>query len=237
MKKQDSWKIIWNSKIENSKKKSSLKDLINLNGYDSHSAKISTKEWYKYTNFFVNKFKLKPPNSILDIGCGSGAFLYPFYKKNISCYGLDYSSSLIKICKKNMPKGNFYASEASNLKKLKKYNFDFIFISSVFQYFPNLAYAKKVIKQLKFISKQNTKIFILDVPDTNKQNRWIKYIKEVIGYRSYMAQYGNLKHYWYNRKTLKNIIQKENFKVKIFDQKLIKKPNSKFRFNAFVEKI
>ncbi len=136
-----------------------------------------------------------------------------------------------------MPKGNFYASEASNLKKLKKYNFDFIFISSVFQYFPNLAYAKKVIKQLKFISKQNTKIFILDVPDTNKQNRWIKYIKEVIGYRSYMAQYGNLKHYWYNRKTLKNIIQKENFKVKIFDQKLIKKPNSKFRFNAFVEKI
>ena len=225
---QGRWKSIWNTKIENSEKNFSLKDLINLNGYDSHSAKISPKEWNKYTNFFIKKFKLKPSNSILDIGCGSGAFLVPFYKKNISCYGLDYSEPLIKISKKNMPKANFFTYEASNLKKLQKYNFDFIFICSVFQYFPDLAYAKKVIKQLKLISNKNTKIFILDVPDNNKYSKWRQYIKNVIGYRSYIAQYGNLKHCWYNKKVLKRIIEKENFKVKIFNQ---------FRFNAFVEKI
>ena len=39
-----------------------------------------------------------------------------------------------------------------------------------------------------------------------------------------MMQYANLKHHSYNRAMLRKILENENFKVKIFDQKLIEKP-------------
>lgn len=237
VRKIQSWKDVWNSKIGIKKSKRLTKSyLLKLNGYDSCSAKISFKEWKKYTDFFLKKYNIKSCNSILDIGCGSGAFLLPFYKKKINCSGLDYSNSLIKVCNKIMPKGKFYNIEAKNIKKLKKYSYDFIFITSVLQYFPTLEYLKKVIKGIKLISDKNTKIFILDIPDVKKFKDWKKYVINSIGFKGYMMQYANLKHHSYNRAMLRKILENENFKVKIFDQKLIEKPNSKFRFNIFIEK-
>ena len=66
-----------------------------------------------------------------------------------------------------MKNGVFIKSDANNLKKFKKYKFDFIFIHSVFQYFDkqlekmNIRYANQVMNQLKEITQKGTKIFIL----------------------------------------------------------------------------
>ncbi|MDC3005246.1 class I SAM-dependent methyltransferase [Candidatus Pelagibacter sp.] len=230
------WKDIWNEKIGNRTTQLTNSYLLKLNGYDSCSAKITTKDWKKYTDFFIKKYKITSSNSILDIGCGSGAFLLPFYKKKINCTGIDYSNSLIKVCNKIMPKAKFYNTEAKNIKKLKKNKYDFIFLASVLQYFPSSDYFKKVINGIKLLSDNNTKIFILDIPDKKKFKNWKKYVVNNIGLRGYMMQYSALKHHSYNKARLKNILKKEKFNVKIYDQKLLKKPNSKFRFNIFMEK-
>ncbi len=41
------------------------------------------------------------PNSLLDIGCGQGAFLENFKTSHIKIFGIDLSSSQIEICKQN----------------------------------------------------------------------------------------------------------------------------------------
>ena len=68
-----------------------------------------------------------------------------------------------------MRKGIFIKSEANNLRKFKKYKFNYIFIHSVFQYFDNIKYASQVMNQLKEITQKETKIFILDVPNLKKK--------------------------------------------------------------------
>ena len=60
----------------------------------------------KYTDYFIKKYKFEKSANILDIGCGTGAFLIP-YKKGFNCFGLDYS----KDCKINMPKGFIRSSK------------------------------------------------------------------------------------------------------------------------------
>ncbi len=228
------WKVIWNRKHK-IKNPNNLKSLLKLNGYESTTSSVNSKEWKKYTQYFIKKYKIGKSTNILDIGCGSGAFLIPFYKKTSNCFGIDYSKELIKYCRINMPKGKFIVSEASNLSKLNGKNFDIIFVNSVFQYFKNLNYSKKVLKNIISISNKNTKIFLLDIPDKNKYNNWKNYIINKYSEKHFDSNYSKLKHQFYQKKMFKDFFKQRNFEVKISDQKLIKKVNSKFRFNVFLK--
>ena len=230
---QNNWKKIWN-KIAKSAKHYDLKDLMALNGHSSYTSKINIKEWIKYTNFFIKKYKIKKKHKILEIGCGCGAFLLPFYKKGIKCMGIDYSNNHIKIAKSLMPSAKFYYCEAINLKKIEKNKFDFIFINSIFQYFPNLNYAKKVLLQIFKISNSNTKIFILDIPDKKKFKNWKSSIIKKIGIENYINAYKHSKHLFYQKDWFFNFLKKKKLKVTIKNQNLIKKENSKYRFNIFI---
>ena len=80
--KYKNWKQIWNKNAKTIKPKN-LKDLIKLNGHSSATSEIKENDWKKYTNYFTKKYNFKQNHSILEIGCGSGAFLYFFFKKKI----------------------------------------------------------------------------------------------------------------------------------------------------------
>ena len=146
--------------------------------------------------------------------------------------GIDYSNNHIKIAKSLMPSAKFYYCEAINLKKIEKNKFDFIFINSIFQYFPNLNYAKKVLLQIFKISNSNTKIFILDIPDKKKFKNWKSSIIKKIGFENYINAYKHSKLYLSKRLVL--TFKKKKLKVTIKNQNLIKKENSKYRFNIFI---
>lgn len=227
------WKVIWNRKHK-IKNPNSLKTLLKLNGYESTTSSINSQEWKRYTSYFIKKYKVEKSSNILDIGCGTGAFLIPFYKKGSNCFGLDYSKELIRYCKINMPRGKFIVSDASNLSKFKNVKFDMIFVSSVFQYFKSLSYSKKVLKNIISISSKNTRIFLLDIPDKKKYYNWKNYIIQKFSQKYFKQNYSIFKHQFYQKKMFKDFFKKKNFKVKISDQKLIKKVNSKFRFNVFL---
>ena len=113
---------------------------------------------------------------------------------------------------------------------------ELIFVNSIFQYFKNIQYAKKVLKEIISISDKNTKIFLLDIPDQIKYQLWKKFIINKIGLEGFNSNYSILKHQFYNKKMFKKFFISKNFKIKIIDQKLIKKVNSKYRFNIFLEK-
>ena len=73
------WKKIWNKneRIE----KIILEMLIKADGFDSGAGSFGVDDWIDYTKNFYQKLEIKASDTIFDLGCGSGAFLYPLYLK------------------------------------------------------------------------------------------------------------------------------------------------------------
>ena len=76
----DKWKEIWNK--EERVNKIVLETLIKADGFDSGAGSFSVDDWIEYTQQFFNKLDIKENESIFDVGCGSGAFVFPLYLKN-----------------------------------------------------------------------------------------------------------------------------------------------------------
>ena len=74
------WKEIWNK--EERVNKIVLETLIKADGFDSGAGSFSVDDWIEYTQEFFNKLKIQENQSIFDVGCGSGAFVFPLYLKN-----------------------------------------------------------------------------------------------------------------------------------------------------------
>ena len=228
------WLKVWKQK-SNLPFSNKYKVLLEMNGWDTGVSSFSINDWKKFINSIIRKFKINNKNNIFEIGCGSGAFLLPFYKKNINCFGTDYSTKFINNCRKLMKKGVFIKSEANNLKKFRKYNFDFIFIHSVFQYFDNITYARQVMNQLKNISKKHTFIFILDIPNLKKKNIWKKDIIRLIGEDEFKKKYSKLKHQFYSISFFEKFCKQNDFIMYKFSNLKLKKQSSKYRFNIMIK--
>lgn len=157
---ENRWKNIWEKRSLRSNYEDILPELIRLDGFDGKTGKIELEAWLKYIDYIQDYIEIKDNDSIFEIGCGSGAFLYPFYMKGHDVGGIDYSKTLITAARKvwNAP---VECMEAINLQTNSKY--DVVLSNSVFFYFPNLAYAEQVI--LKMITKANRIVAILEVPD------------------------------------------------------------------------
>ena len=86
---------------------------------------------------------LKDTDTIFEIGCGAGAFIYPFFLKGHKVGGIDYSKSMVNLAKITMPGMVFESKDAVQFEMSCKY--DIVLSNSVFQYFDSFEYAKKVI--------------------------------------------------------------------------------------------
>ena len=76
----DKWKEIWNK--EERVNKIVLETLIKADGFDSGAGSFSVDDWNEYTQQAFIKLDIKENESIFDVGCGSGAFVFPLYLKN-----------------------------------------------------------------------------------------------------------------------------------------------------------
>jgi ubiquinone/menaquinone biosynthesis C-methylase UbiE len=224
------WKEIWN----NSERvhKIVLEILMKADGFDSPTGKFSIDDWIDYTNALYAKLDIKENDSIFDVGCGSGAFVYPLYQKGYKIGGIDYSKVLIELAKSVMNKKNFINGDALDMNENDR--FDFIISHSVFFYFDNLSYAKQVIK--KMLLKANKAIAIFDVNDIEKESDYHKLRMQTMTKEEYERKYDGLKHLFYSKEFFREIAKEQNLEIEIWDQDFKKYNNSKFRFNVIMRK-
>lgn len=229
---ENRWKNIWEKRSLRSNYEDILPELIRLDGFDGKTGKIELEAWLKYIDYIQDYIEIKDNDSIFEIGCGSGAFLYPFYMKGHDVGGIDYSKTLITAARKvwNAP---VECMEAINLQTNSKY--DVVLSNSVFFYFPNLAYAEQVI--LKMIAKANRIVAILEVPDIQMYEISEKMRRGVIGEDEYREKYSGLEHLYYERDWFRSLGDKYGLETSITNQVIDQYKNNEYRFNCIFKKI
>ena len=127
----NNWEKIWNK--EDRINKIILDCLIKADGFDSSSGKFEVEDWIQYCDDFYSKIGISMDDTIFEIGCGSGAFLYPLYLRKNLVGGIDYSINLLDLARKFMPESKLICEDAVTLKLDNSY--DVVLSHSVFQYF------------------------------------------------------------------------------------------------------
>lgn len=223
------WKEIWNKeeRITNY----ILEMLFKVDGFDTGAGSFGVMEWKEYVEANISLLKIKNNDSIYDVGCGSGAFVYPLYLKGHQVGGLDYSSVLIDLANSIMTNAKLEKKEAITVDT--KDSYDIVLSHSVFHYFPSLDYAKEVVKRM--IEKANRTVAIFDINDKSKEKEYHNIRMSASG-EEYAKKYTGLEHLFYEKEWFEKLAKDFNMKITIFDQTYEQYVNSSLRFNVIMEK-
>lgn len=88
------WYQVWSKRNLDNSSNPSLEDLISLDGFDEGAGRVQLEDWRKYAELIIDKLKMKKEDSILEVGCGSGALLYALNERlKLNLAGIDYSEN------------------------------------------------------------------------------------------------------------------------------------------------
>lgn len=233
-KRKNEWLEIWKEKGQKLNS-TDLNDIIKANGFDTTLGKFNSENWYVYIKKNLKGVRLKKNSTILEYGCGAGAFLSFWYEEDYNLNGIDYSKSLINKGRKIFPKINFKVGEKSAINKFNL-KFDIIFAHSVFHYFDNYKYAKNLIFNMILNLKDDGKILILDIPDRAKEKFYKRNVEKAMGKINYKKKYSSHSHLFYEKNFFKKLAKEYKLKIKIYNQDFKKYSNSRYRYNVVVSK-
>jgi len=229
----NNWKKIWEARNLSNYQSSevNLETLINLDGFDGGAGRIKSCDWLEYASLIVNKLGISKNQSVYEVGCGSGAFLFALKKiVDIDVSGSDYSKNLIKVANEIF-NNNFECIEAKKINVNPKY--DFVVSNGVFHYF-DLEYALKVLGIM--VQKAKKGIAILEIPDFDRMFEAEEIRKDTLPYNEYIKKYAGLNHTYYKRQWFADFANKNNLEFEIMNQFIPNYIQSSFRFNVFLKK-
>ncbi len=204
-----------------------LAELIACDGFDRESH-ITQEYWLQYVLHVAEKLELGNTQHVLEVGCGSGAFIWPLYQRGLLVSGIDFSAPLITAAKQMMPKGDFYLSEANQPFPGGKV-YDAIISNSVFQYFPDLLYTQHVLQHMGASLKPGGKIAILDVVNEATLESCHRGRTTTPGDDVSLAHLSFAKNFFLKQ------FPSPAWKVTIEDQHIPQYQNSPFRYNVYID--
>jgi SAM-dependent methyltransferase len=234
----NSWESIWGSrskiKLESGLTPfAMLESLLKADGFDSPTGSIQASSFLKFTKDLVSKFDLDPNDSIFEIGCGAGAFLFPFYNLGYKVGGIDFSPVLIESAKSIFNSSDFFIQDANQLNIEPKY--DYLVAFSVFFYFPDYEYAQSVLERMFLKAKKG--VFILDVPNMLSREECETMRRGTMDKIEYDKKYKGLNHLYYEKSFFLNKAEKFQFnEIRFENQNIENYVNNDFRFNCFFRK-
>ena len=216
------WKSVWSNRSGDA---NSLEDLLKLNGFDSGAGLISATSWLNYVSSVVEEFDINPGESILELGCGAGAFLKALQDTvgRLDISGVDYSPALLGIAQKVIPDGDFTRADLRNFQIEKDY--DVIVAHSVFQYL-----SRDVAERISRNALRNARrlFAVLDVPRLETKNESEAARKAGLGARQYEKKYRGLGHSYFDAAFFESIPDL-NWTISVSDCRISGYGNSEYR--------
>lgn len=143
------WKEIWTKKGE---QEGTVEDALEYGGWNK--TQTSAKE---IAEKLKNVLEIRPNDKVLEIGCGAGGLAQFF---DCDYYGIDYAKPSTIKCMEFF-KVPAICAEADDLPFKDQY-FDKCFAYGCFMYFPDKEYVKRVISEMKRVTKEI--VFIGELP-------------------------------------------------------------------------
>jgi len=161
------------------------------------------KDLTEFLNSNKDKISAKRQGSLLDVGCGSGAYSLLFGSKqapfsNFRYVGCEVDDKLVKVCRKIYPKLDFFQSYAQNISA-KDGEYSVVFCSGTMHYI--LDNWQSALKEMIRIAKDHVIITRLPVSKYNQSF----YVKQVV-----KSKYGREIHYFrvFSRKEIEGVFAK-----------------------------
>lgn len=207
-----------------------LADLIEADGFNSGAGKIQVSSWLEYIQKVKQMANIKEGESIYEVGCGAGAFLYPFYGEGYQVGGCDYSHSLVEASRKVMSGMDIVNCEANQFSTTAMY--DIVLSNSVFQYFPDEEYAASVVE--KMWRKARKAVAILDINDPAYKEEAIRIRRASLPPGEYEVKYQGLDHLYLSRQFFDTMALNLGGSIQYFDQEVKGYGNNHFRYNVVI---
>jgi cyclopropane fatty-acyl-phospholipid synthase-like methyltransferase len=139
-----------------------LEELKAAGGPGVAAGRVSEDAWRDFVERIVETLDVGPGTSVLDVGCGAGAFLFPLAENGYLVGGLDPSPALIARARQAMPEGRWQVGHVETLDPGEPW--DVVVSVSGFSQFKDLDQARGVLARMT--AKATHAIAVLDVPDT-----------------------------------------------------------------------
>ncbi|NEQ82593.1 MAG: amino acid adenylation domain-containing protein, partial [Moorea sp. SIO2I5] len=167
----DSWQDIFNQQIYD--QLSEVTDpLFNTRGWISNydNQLIPEQQMRIWAEDIVTQVLATKPESVWEIGCGTGMLLFQIAPQTKKYYGTDISNVSLEYIKKQIePEPDKYGhvslaqKRAEDMADVAPNSFDVVLLSSIVQYFPSVEYLLSVIENSIRVVKPGGLIFLGDI--------------------------------------------------------------------------
>jgi ubiquinone/menaquinone biosynthesis C-methylase UbiE len=230
MDRSSAWKAIWDKKGLN--KEGALHsidgfDLLSNEGFDNMVAEVT------------RPIGLTGNESLLECGCGAGAFLASLLrqKPGLNVCGIDYSLPLIQIAREYVT-GNFLVADMTNLGFFASSSFDHVISFSAIFYLSSEEAAQRAVSEMLRISKPGGTVYIGDVPDAAKRDK-AALIRQLSHQAVKRISQANPDHLYLPKTFFEDIAHVTGSGLKILDHDLFTLGDyqaAKYRYSAYFTK-
>ena len=228
------WKAVWNRRHANKAALSGswqdiFLELKRMNGFDVMDGGIPLDSLLMQARRIKELLHLAAGMSVFDVGCGAGANLYLLQRDGIAVGGTDYSAALVEAARGVLPGAReLTCGEADAFDTTLTY--DAALSNSVFSYFPDEAFAERVLTRM--LKKTAGAIGLIDIHDADKEEEVLAYRRAAIP--DYDERYKGLGKLFYRRSFFKDFARAHDLRIEFPAIEMEGYWNTPFVFHVFL---
>ena len=230
----NNWKTIWNRRKPvtgglSGDQAHVFLELKRLNGYDVMGEGIPLDSFLNFIAGLMEHLDLTAGKSVYEVGCGAGANLYRMAHEGLTVGGSDYAEGLIETARAVVPNAReLSAMEAADIPTEEKY--DAVYSCGVFSYFPDHAYATRVLEHM--LEKSRYAIGITELHDRAKRQDYLTFRRANIP--NYDERYEGLGRLFFRREFFENFAREHDLRITFPALQMANYWNAPFIFTCFM---
>jgi 2-polyprenyl-3-methyl-5-hydroxy-6-metoxy-1,4-benzoquinol methylase/acyl carrier protein len=162
------WQSIWDETYSHGARANDPR--FNIIGWNNSytGEPIPESEMREWVNSVAERVLALSPRKVLEIGCGTGLLLFQIARECSLYCGTDISEQALRYVKEQLRDGEvdkvkLARRTADDLSNLGQEKFDVVILNSVVQYFPNVEYLVRVLRNAVDVSTPDGSIFLGDI--------------------------------------------------------------------------
>jgi len=221
---------VWAARRLDPARGSLLAQRMAADGLDTGFGDVDEVSWRSFVRHTAAVAGIGAGDSVFDVGCGAGAYLYELSAMGCTVGGLDASEALLGYARTALPGGRWSHSDASELDVDERW--DVVASCGVFLYFPSLDYARGGLARMA--RKARRSLMVLEVPELAKREATEAMRRRLRGEEAYAANYDGLSHLYFEKAWFETTLCAAGFsRIRIADRAIDGYANSATRFDVF----